>query len=137
MARSLPGPGAGFPKHVNLDVTSDAADAETLTFASRKAEPADAAAIADAADADALIFAGLKAMRPEDPLLNFFATLEVKGKNADDCPAEDSENSDEEGARKPSLFDGMTPEDSTRRWRHCESRASPTAAPSPVVTHRR
>ena len=79
-----------------------------------EAEPADAAAIADAADAEALKFAGLEAMCSEDPLLNLLATLGVKGKNADGCPAEDSENSDEDDARKLRLFDGMTPEDTTR-----------------------
>ena len=69
-------------------------------------------------------------MRPEDPLLSFLATLRVEGKHADACPAEDSADSDEEDARKLRLFYGMTPEDTTRLWRHWESRASePMTAP--------
>ena len=96
-----------------------------------KAEPADAAAIADASEAEPLIFPDLKAMRPEDPLLSFLATLGIEGKQADAWPAEDSADSDEEDARKLSLFDGMTPVDTTRLWRHWESRASePMTAPA-------
>ena len=74
------------------------------------AEPAKLDVTSDVANAEALTFAGF---------------------SDDDCPAEDSENSDEEYARTLKLFDGMTPEDTTRRWRHWESRASaPMTAPA-------